>query len=122
MHGSDEQVVSAFANNYGLFHSKWWKFFLEHDPAKTLEKLSIPVLALNGEKDIQVDPVLNLPAIEAALKKSKSKNYKAIALPGLNHLFQHCNKCTIGEYGELEETFSPELLKIMGDWIEKVVR
>lgn len=122
IHGSDAQVISSFEKGYASFHSKWWKFFLEHDPAKDIEKLSIAVLALNGAKDIQVDPDLNLPAIEAALKKSKSKNYKTIELPGLNHLFQHCNKCTVDEYGELEETFAPEVLKIIGDWIEKVVQ
>jgi pimeloyl-ACP methyl ester carboxylesterase len=119
---SDEQVVSSLQSKYSAFHSKWWKFFLVHDPAKDLEKLSVPVLALNGEKDIQVDPKINLPLIETALKKSKSKNYKTVELPGLNHLFQHCKKCTIEEYGELEETFAPEALKIMGDWIEGVVQ
>ena len=120
--GTDEQVISSLQTKYGAFHSKWWKFFLVHDPAKDLEKLSIPVLALNGEKDIQVDPKTNLPAIETSLKKSKSKNYKTIELPGLNHLFQHCTKCMIEEYGELEETFAPEALKIIGDWIEEVVK
>ncbi|KAA9041665.1 alpha/beta hydrolase [Ginsengibacter hankyongi] len=122
IHGTDEEAIASFQSRYILFHSKWWKFFLTHDPAKDLEKLSIPVLALNGSKDIQVDPKINLPAIESALKKSKSKNYKTIELPGLNHLFQHCRKCTIGEYGELEETFAPEALKVMGDWIEDVVK
>jgi pimeloyl-ACP methyl ester carboxylesterase len=120
--GTDEQVIPVLQSKYGLFHSKWWKFFLVHDPAKDLEKISIPVLALNGEKDVQVDPKINLPAIEAALKKSKSKNYKTIELPGLNHLFQHCKRCTIDEYGELEETFSQDALKIVGDWIESVTK
>ena len=118
----DEQTIAALQTKYGLFHSKWWKFFLVHDPAKELEKLTIPVLALNGEKDIQVDPKTNLPAIKKALKKSKSKNYKVLELPGLNHLFQHCEKCTVDEYGELEETFSPGALETMGDWIEGVVK
>ena len=112
--GTDEQVIPSLQSKYALFRSKWWKFFLVHDPAKDLEKLSIPVLALNGEKDVQVDPKINLPAIEASLKKSKSKNYKTIELPGLNHLFQHCKTCTVDEYGELEETFSPEALKLSG--------
>ncbi|MEO8412274.1 MAG: alpha/beta hydrolase [Ginsengibacter sp.] len=120
--GTDEQVIASLQKKYFLFHSKWWKFFLKYDPAKDLEELSIPVLALNGEKDIQVDPKLNLPVIEAALKKSNSKNYKTIELPGLNHLFQHCKKCTIEEYGELEETFAPEALKIMGEWMEGVIK
>lgn len=120
--GADEQVISGLQKQYSPFHSKWWRFFLTYDPAKDLQKLSIPVLALNGEKDAQVDPKINLPAIEAALKKSKSKNFKTVEMPGLNHLFQHCSKCTIGEYGELEETFSPEALKIMSDWIKEVVK
>jgi pimeloyl-ACP methyl ester carboxylesterase len=118
----DEQTIAVLQRKYGLFHSKWWKFFLVHDPAKDLEKLTIPVLALNGEKDIQVDPKTNLPAIKNALKKSKSKNYKVLELPGLNHLFQHCEKCTLDEYGELEETLSPVALKTMGDWIKEVVQ
>ncbi len=120
--GTDEQVIPVLQSKYSTFHSKWWKFFLVHNPAKDLEKLSIPVLALNGEKDVQVDPKVNLPAIESALKKSKSKNYKTIELSGLNHLFQHCKTCTIDEYGEMEETFSPDALKIIGDWIESVVK
>lgn len=119
--GNDEDIISSLQKNYNAFHSKWFKYFLKHDPTKDIEKLSIPVLALNGEKDVQVDPKINLPAIKAALKKSKSKNYKIVELPGLNHLFQHCKKCTVAEYGELEETFAPEALKIMGDWIESVV-
>ncbi|MEO5649818.1 MAG: alpha/beta hydrolase [Ginsengibacter sp.] len=120
--GTDEQVIKGMQNQYGAFHTKWWRFFLMYDPAKDLEKLTIPVLALNGEKDRQVDPKTNLPAIESALKKSKSRNYKTIELPGLNHLFQHCTQCTLEEYGILEETFSPEALKIMGDWIKEVVK
>ena len=120
--GTDEQTISGLQKAYSPFHSKWFKFFLTHDPANDLEKLSIPVLALNGEKDIQVDPKINLPVIKASLKKSKSKNYKVVELPGLNHLFQHCKKCTIDEYGELEETFASEALKIMGDWMDEVVK
>jgi hypothetical protein len=42
-------------------------------------------------------------------------------MPGLNHLFQHCSKCTVNEYGELEETFSAEVLQIMTDWLKKNV-
>jgi hypothetical protein len=43
-------------------------------------------------------------------------------LSGLNHLFQHCHTCTVQEYGQLEETFSPEALAIMGDWLDRHIR
>ncbi len=103
-------------------NSPWLIYFLQTDPATYLVKLKCKVLALNGSRDIQVLPDQNLAAIDSALKKSGVKVYATEKLEGLNHLFQHCNTCTIKEYGELEETFSPEALKIMSDWLDKNVK
>ncbi len=75
------------------------------------------MLALNGEKDLQVAADVNLPAIEKALKSGGNKAVTTMKLPELNHLFQHCKTGLPAEYGEIEETFSPEVLKIMSDWI-----
>ena len=97
--------------------SPWFRFFLKYDPRPTLENVTVPVLALNGEKDYQVDPKQNLPEIEEALKSGGNKNFKIVEMPGLNHLFQKCKTCTVAEYGQLEETFSEDALKIIKDWI-----
>jgi len=43
-------------------------------------------------------------------------------LPGLNHLFQTCNKCTVQEYGELEETIAPLALQTITGWLNKNVK
>ena len=93
-------------------------YFLKFDPADYLTKVNCPVLALNGEKDIQVSAKLNLDAIQKALTKGNNTHFKTMQMPGLNHLFQHCKKCSVDEYGELEETFDPATLKIMADWIK----
>jgi fermentation-respiration switch protein FrsA (DUF1100 family) len=87
------------------------------DPAIFWKKVKCPVLALNGEKDLQVSAMENLPAIENALKSSGNKSVKIVSLPELNHLFQHCKTGLPAEYGEIEETFSPEALQIIADWI-----
>jgi fermentation-respiration switch protein FrsA (DUF1100 family) len=79
-----------------------------------------PVLALNGEKDLQVAADINLPAIEKAVKSGGNQSVKTISFPGLNHLFQHCKTGLPSEYGEIEETFSPEVLKIIADWINQL--
>ncbi len=100
------------------FSNPWIRYFIKADPAPYIEKLSCKVLALNGEKDIQVLAKSNLPAIKAALAKSKSPSYEVKELPGLNHLFQHCIKCDIAEYVDLDETFSPEALQIIGTWMD----
>jgi uncharacterized protein len=68
--------------------SPWFKYFLRFNPVPVLEKVKCPVLAINGENDLQVPPKENLSAIEAALKKSGNNNFETIMLPGLNHLFQ----------------------------------
>jgi uncharacterized protein len=103
-------------------YSPWFKYFFSFDPQPLLEQLNCKVLALNGDKDIQVISKQNLPGIEAALKKSKSKVFLVKELPGLNHLFQTCKKCNLNEYGELEETISPAALEIMSSWLEKNVK
>jgi hypothetical protein len=60
---------------------------------------------------------LNLPAIAAALAEGGNSDFTVVELPGLNHLFQNCTKCTVTEYGELNQTFSPAALAVMGDWL-----
>jgi len=70
-----------------------------------------------NEKDLQVSADENLPAIEKALKSGGNKNVKTIKPVGLNHLFQHCKTGLPAEYSGIEETFSPEVLKIISDWI-----
>ena len=115
-----EYSADNFKAQTKVLLSPWFRFFLKYDPQPILENISVPVLALNGEKDLQVDPEQNLPVIENSLKNGGNKNFKTIKLPGLNHLFQTTKTGALSEYGQNEETFSPDALKIIGDWIKEV--
>ena len=95
----------------------WFKYFLTYDPIPALEKIKCPLLALNGQKDLQVPPKENLLEIEKALKKAKNKNFKTVELKGLNHLFQTANTGSPAEYAGIDETIAPEVLNTIGDWI-----
>lgn len=99
--------------------SPWMKYFLQYNPVPALKSLRCHVLALNGSKDVQVLPKSNLAGIEAALKKSRAKSFEVMEIPGLNHLFQTCNTCTLDEYQKLEETFSPDALQVMLNWLRR---
>lgn len=96
----------------------WLNYFLNYEPSTNLEKLKIPVLALNGTFDIQVTSDENLSAIEAALKKGRNKKYEVHALPNLNHLFQTA-KTKVQTYDTIDETFSPDAANLVGAWILK---
>ena len=102
-----------------MYVSNWFRYFLLFDPVPLLEKVRVPVLALVGEKDLQVPPKENLALIEAALKKGGNKNYTILLMPGLNHLFQPAKTGLPAEYGEIQETIAPAALQAMSDWILK---
>ena len=87
-----------------------------------MEKVKIPVLALNGGKDLQVPAKIDLMEIEKALKKGGNKNFKIVELPGLNHLFQTAKTGSPVEYSKIAETFSPKALKIIKNWILEVTK
>ena len=97
--------------------SPWFRFFITYDPKPALSKLTCPVLALNGELDLQVPPRQNLPAISAALEAGANRDYEVVKLPGLNHLFQSTKTGAPAEYAAIEETFSPAALDLIGEWI-----
>lgn len=102
--------------------SPWFRFFLTYDPAPALMKAKCPVLAINGEKDMQVPPKENLPAIEDALKAGGNPDFTVKELPGLNHLFQTAETGSPMEYSKIEETMSPDALDTIGNWITEHTR
>ncbi len=116
----DEKKKLIDAQIEGL-STKWYKYFLTYKPYPTLTKVTCPVLALNGEKDLQVPPKLNLEAIKNALTKGGNNNFETIELENLNHLFQNCETGAVAEYAQIEETISLEVLQIIKDWILEVV-
>ena len=97
----------------------WMQFLLRYDPSPALEKVKCPVLAVNGDKDVQVPAKENLTAISAALKKGGNKKVTIIEYPGLNHLFQECDTGSPVEYAIIEQTFAPYVLKDLAEWIIK---
>ncbi|HMC84234.1 MAG TPA: alpha/beta hydrolase [Chitinophagaceae bacterium] len=96
----------------------WMQYFIKYDPSIALTKVRCPVLAINGEKDLQVPPKENLEAIGNALKKARNKNVTIKEFPGLNHLFQECQTGAPSEYGTIEQTFSPTALAEITKWIK----
>ena len=99
--------------------SPWMRYTLTYDPATALRKVACPVLALNGEKDLQVSAAQNLPAIKKALEEGGNKQIEIDEMPGLNHLFQTAKTGSPTEYAQIEETISPVALDKVASWILK---
>lgn len=112
---------AALNQQLQMMFSPWFIKLLAYDPTPTLAKVGCPVLALNGDKDIQVAADENLEGIRDGLAAGGNENVTIRKLSGLNHLFQQCTTGAIAEYATIEETFNPAALQIVSNWILKTV-
>lgn len=93
----------------------WYQYHLRYDPAPLLQQIKVPILALNGDKDVMVPYKENLATIKANAQQATT-----IVLPGLNHLFQHCVTCAREESFSLKEDFAPEAWAAIAAWLVRL--
>ena len=111
-HGVDEsRVESAVAQS----STPWTRYFLRYDPADFMGAVRCPVLAINGSLDRQVPADENLDGLRELLRDHD--DVTIMKLDGLNHMFQHATTGALGEYNDIEETFAPDAMKLIADWI-----
>lgn len=100
--------------------SPWFYTFIHFDPKPYIKKMRCPVLAIGGEKDLQVDVTANNALFAKYLKKDPRHRFASIQ--GANHLLQPCTTGNPNEYGEIEETMKPEVLNLITDWLEETLK
>jgi pimeloyl-ACP methyl ester carboxylesterase len=109
------EMVNSIVDNEELMA------ILKSSPANYFQKVSCPVLALNGSKDFQVSAKENLAAIEKALSDGGNTAIETHELESLNHLFQDSDTGDISEYQLIEQTMSPEVLRLITEWVSNIV-
>jgi Dienelactone hydrolase and related enzymes len=105
----------------GISANPWLRFFVGYNPKENIIAGSCPILALFGEKDLQVNARDNYSLLVEYLKQGKSADHSVQIYPNLNHLFQNCKTGEVEEYKDIEETMSEEVLEDIKNWILKKV-
>lgn len=120
---SMERAVAAQLEQMqvGQLNTPWFRYLLTYEPAQTIARVRVPVLAINGRNDLLVPWEENLDEIEAALVRGGNADFEIHALPGLNHLFQHSETGAPSEFRTIEETWSVEAMELIADWILRTV-
>ncbi|MFM9987167.1 alpha/beta hydrolase family protein [Flavobacterium sp.] len=114
---SDVKISAIITNLIEMRTTTWNRYFYNYNPANELQKITCPVLVLNGGKDTQVQPEINQEGIRSALKKGHNKDFTINEIPNLNHLFQECETGEMNEYSTISQTIAPFVLKQIADWI-----
>lgn len=115
-----DDLEALLMGGFDRMQTPWFRFVLTYEPIPALEKTTCPILSLIGEKDLQVDPKLNMEPLQAALKRAGNPKSKCLELPGLNHLFQECETGALDEYQTIEQTFAPSALNQISDWLQSL--
>lgn len=108
------QTADTFIAGYGM---EWFPTMLEYDPAVDWAKITVPVLALYGGLDLQVDGPQNIGPLTEALEAAGNADFTIVTLPDANHLFQSAVTGNIDEYAVLEPTFTADFLPTITDWL-----
>lgn len=82
-----------------------------------LSEVQDPVLALLGDKDVLVSAEENAPLLRKSLARGNNRDATLRVLPGLNHMFQTARTGAMEEAGDIEETFAPSALRLIGEWV-----
>lgn len=98
-----------------FFATRWGISYANHDPRVALRALANPVLALFGEKDLQVSAAEEAPVMRSALPHPRSQ---VEVIAGANHLFQPAQTGLPSEYEEIETTISISVLNRISGWID----
>ena len=110
--GTQQQAGAAAASIDGPFAA-----FVSYDPAPALSALRVPTLAVFGDKDLQVSPVDNDPAMRSLLASDGDATVQTI--PGLNHLMQPAANGLPAEFATIETTIDPQVLDLFVSWLQQ---
>lgn len=113
----DAAVDAQVKGQLDAIRSRWFRFFLDYDPAVALEQVKVPVLALFGELDLQVPPEVNREPMADALARSGNPDVTMHTFPRANHLFLTATTGSPNEYPTMEKEFVPGFLEMMTEWI-----
>lgn len=115
MKTNKEQFIRS---NFNAMITPWYRGILAINPSEFLQMVKCPVLAINGEKDSQVLYFKNISAIRSALESGGNNRFATKTYPNLNHLFQECQTGEVDEYGQIEQTISPQVLSDILEWMQ----
>ena len=107
------------AQNLAALRSPWMRFFISFDPSTVLRRVSAPVLAIFGGRDLQVPEAVNRARLEKALSDAGNQHVTVRVYPEANHLFMQAVTGQLAEYATLPKAFVPSLLEDIGTWIAR---
>jgi len=113
---TDELLRPTLEQAAQQLFNPWMITFIQFDPRTVYARNELPILAMGGTKDVQVDARQNL-ALLTRLTAPSGRPAEVRIYDGLNHLFQPATTGSPDEYGLIDTTFDPKALSELVAWV-----
>lgn len=116
-----EQIRSSTEDTLRIqmvkINAKWMREFMAHDPSNSLSNVEIPILAITGSKDIQVNP-----EDVARIAELVERDCSAHVVDDVTHLLRtESGPPTVRTYKkQAKRPVEPGVLKLTSEWINAV--
>ncbi|EPR69238.1 alpha/beta hydrolase family protein [Cyclobacterium qasimii] len=105
--------VDQLLEQYASLTAPWFYQFIKIEPKEFISRVTVPSWAAFGGKDKQVNALSNKKSLgQMGMENMEMKVYEK-----LNHLFQTAVTGAISEYSTISETFNPNVLEDIANWI-----
>lgn len=104
-----------------LYGSRWFRAYIQLNPAQYAERSNIPVLALFGNRDRQTVAEPNRAALRDAFMRGRNNLAETRVLTGFNHLFQRAQTGAQTEYRFPVPTPDQSVINIVSAWVKNTV-
>ncbi len=98
----------------------WWREHFLHDPLGVVQSVDVPVLIIQGEKDLQV-PYTEAALYAQALNDAGNDDVALHVLPDMNHLVRYHPEDPNPEYRHLDDPVDERVLDIIVEWLLSAV-
>jgi pimeloyl-ACP methyl ester carboxylesterase len=105
-------LATLFRPSVQPYLISWFKYV----PAQRIAELTMPVLVVQGNTDIQVD------VVQANRLHGARPGAKLAIIPGMNHVFKHVRavpELQVASYGDPSLPVSPLLIKSIADFLQQ---
>jgi len=116
--GSTENYPGIFGSLFNSSAQNFLASWMKYDPLKEIAELEIPVLIVNGTRDLQVNEK------QAEMLHKGSTNSKLVLLKDMNHVFREIKEeekdQNLASYNNSEKPLHPELIPVLTDFIKNL--
>lgn len=117
-HGRTENYPTLFASFFTPGSQDFLASWIKYNPSEEIAQLELPVLIINGTRDLQVQET------QAKILHKAAPNSELVLLKDMNHIFREIIEAekdqNVASYNKPQKPLHPEIILVLTDFIKNL--